>query len=279
MRILAFSIAVGAALLAQEPPRIAPSAPGAPKAPPRVDKALRSRVQFFFQAHVDNKLREADQVVAPDSKDIFFAMQKSHYFSFEIAKIDYSDNFTRAKVTALCDEDFMMIGAGRVRLKMPRFSDWKIVKGKWYWYVDPNMLRETPFGPAGPVPKTVADNSPSTPFAMPKGPSQAELIRLVTADKTEVALSGSEPSSAVVTITSRLSGWVKLKLEQLPLPGFEVKLDHEQLQSGQQAHVTIRYTPRDSTPPAPTVVNVAIEPISNVIPIHVTFGAPAPAKD
>lgn len=279
MRILAISIAVGAALLAQEPARIAPPAAEAPKAPPRVDKALRSRVQFFFQAHVDGKLRLADQVVAPDSKDIFFAMQKSRYFSCEIAKIDYSDNFKRAKATMMCEEEFMMIGAGRVKLKMPRFSDWKIVHGKWYWYVDPNQPRPTPFGPATPVARTEAGNSAPTPFVLPKAPSQAELRRLVTVDKMEVLLSGSEPSSAVVTITNRMPGWVTLSLRQPPLPGFEAKLDQKELKTGQQAHVTIRYTPQGATPPPPTGLSVSVEPLGKTISIAVTFGAPAPAKD
>ena len=279
MRILALSIAVGAVLLAQELPRTAPPAPPAPKAPPKVDQALRSRAHFFFQAHVDGKLRMADQVVAPDSKDIFFAMQKSRYFSCDMDKIEYSDNFKRAKVTMLCEEEFMMIGAGRIRMKMPRFSDWKIVKGKWCWYVDPDALRPTPFGPMKPMTRAERDSSPPTPMVLPKGPSQAELIRLVAADKAEVLLSGSEPSSAVVTITSRMSGWVRLSLEPPPLPGFEAKLDKQQIQSGQQAQVTIRYTPQAGAPPAPAVLNVSVEPIRNVIPIRVVFGAPAPAKN
>lgn len=276
-------IAVGAALLAQQPARIAPPAAGAPKAPPRVDKALRSRVQFFFQAHVDGKLRLADQVVAPDSKEIFFAIQKSRYYSCEIAKIDYSDNFKRAKATVMCEEDIMMFGAGRVRLKIPRLSDWKIVRGKWYWYVDPNKPRPTPFGPATPVARTVtkteAGNTPPTPFALPKGPTQAEVRRLVTADKMEVRLSGSEPSSAVVTITNGMPGWVTLSLTQPPLPGCEAKLDQKELKTGQQAHVTIRYTPQGTTPPPPTGLSVMVEPIGKRFLIGVRFETPAPAKD
>jgi hypothetical protein len=63
------------------------------------------------------------------------------------------------------------------------------------------------------------------------------------------------------------------------LPGFEAKLDKQQIQSGQQAQVTIRYTPQAGAPPAPAVLNVSVEPIRNVIPIRVVFGAPAPAKN
>jgi hypothetical protein len=279
MRILALWIAVGAAMLAQEPPRNPPAAVAAPKAPARVDQALRSRVQLFFQAHVDGKLRLADQVVAQDTKDLFFAMQKPRYLSFEIDKIDYSDHFRRARVTVNCEEEVMMMGAGRMKFKMPQFSDWKLEHGKWYWYVDQNAVRETPFGPVKPVYKAGAGDSSSTPFVLPRGPTQAELVQLVTADQAEVLLSNTEPSSAVVTITNGVPGWITLAVAVPPLPGFEVTLDEKDIKRGQQAHVTIRYAPKDTTPPPSVAFNVSVDPIGALIPIRVTFGPLAPAKD
>ena len=46
------------------------------KAPPEVDNALRERVSKFFQAHVDGKFRLAEEVIAEDSKDFFYNMEK-----------------------------------------------------------------------------------------------------------------------------------------------------------------------------------------------------------
>ncbi|MGC9972840.1 MAG: hypothetical protein ABSE56_19840 [Bryobacteraceae bacterium] len=279
MRILALSIAVGAALLAQEPARIAPPAAEAPKAPPRVDKALRSRVQFFFQAHVDGKPRLADAVVAEDSKDIFFAMQKPRYLSCAVGKIDYSNNFTRATATVTCEEDVMMMGIGIMRIKMPRSSEWKLTRGKWYWHVDPNAIRQTPFGPMMPVSRSEGGAAPPTPFVMPKGPTPEELLKLVKADKNEVRLSSSEPSSDTVTISNGMAGWITLRLETPPIPGLEVKLDRKQVQKDEQARMTIHYEPKDNPPPKPARINVVVEPTGLLIPIRVTFGAPAPVTD
>src|SRR3954468_23727332 len=67
------------------------------KAPPEVDAALRERIAKFYQAHVDKKPRLADQYVAEETKDFFFATSKPAYLSFHIDSIFYSDNFTKAK--------------------------------------------------------------------------------------------------------------------------------------------------------------------------------------
>ncbi len=69
------------------------------KAPPEVDAALRARISKFYQAHVDGKYRLAEPLVAEDTKDFFYQANKPHYLSFGITRIDYSDNFTKAKAT------------------------------------------------------------------------------------------------------------------------------------------------------------------------------------
>ena len=35
-------------------------------------------------------------------------------------------------------------------MKVPVPSTWKLVDGTWYWYVDPESLRMTPFGKLNP---------------------------------------------------------------------------------------------------------------------------------
>src|SRR5260370_24279308 len=67
------------------------------KAPPDVDEALRARITGFYQAHVDKKFRQADQFVAEDTKDFYYESNKPAYLSFNIGKITYSENFTKAK--------------------------------------------------------------------------------------------------------------------------------------------------------------------------------------
>jgi hypothetical protein len=73
------------------------------KAPPHIDEALRAQVTGFLQAHVDGKFRAALKYIAEDSQDFYFEMEKRRYLSYEIGKIDYSENFTKALVLAVVD--------------------------------------------------------------------------------------------------------------------------------------------------------------------------------
>lgn len=264
--------------MAQVQPQKPPEA-AAPPPPAKVDRALRERIRMFYQALVDGKPRLADPLVAEDSKDIFFGILKPRYLSFEIRSITYSDKFARAQVSVDCEEDFLMMGLGNMRVKMPRLSRWKLEHGRWYWYVDTKADRQTPFGVLKPMAKNEA--SPSAPLAIPQGPTPEQVLKQVAADKSEVVLNTSGPSSDVVTVTNGMPGWVRLGLElpRIPIPGFEVKLDRTDVQGNQTARVTFRYEPKDDAPKPNVMVNVTVDPTGEIIPIRVTFRAPAAAKD
>ncbi len=271
MRILSLFIFIGAGVLAQtDSPTPATKSPAAP---PRVDKALRGRIQIFFQAHVDGKPRAADQVVAEDSKDFFFEIPKPRYLSFEILTIEYSDKFTKAKATVNCEEEVMMMGLGKMKVKMPRISTWKLERGQWFWYFDQSAPQETPWGKM--VSPGKASGGPSTPFQMPKGPSPADLTGLVKADKQIVTLA-KPPMADIVTITNGMPGWVKLVLEppRVEIPGLEFKLDPVDVQGGKSATLSISYDPKGEKPPQSAVLaNVLVEPVGTVIPIRIVLDA------
>jgi hypothetical protein len=271
MRFLSLLL-VAVALVAQSPP---PAGAKPQAAPPEVDQALRARVTYFFQAHVDGKPRLADKVVAEDSKDIFFEIAKPRYFSFDILKIEYSDNFTKAAVTVNCEQDFMMMGAGAVRMKMPLISHWKLENGQWFWYVDPNATRKTPFGEMKPFSRAPDGTLTRSPLTLPKGPSPEEVQKLVKADKTEVRFNPSEPSTESVVVTNGMPGWVKLVLEEPRVPGLEIKLEHPDLQMGQTARVTLQFQPQETAPPKEALLNVSVEPTGEKIPIRIFFNAPS----
>src|SRR6185503_11638050 len=74
------------------------------KPPADVDQALRARITEFYQYHVKQQFRQAEALVAEDTKEFFYTHNKPQYLSFEIARIEYSENFTRAKATMLTEQ-------------------------------------------------------------------------------------------------------------------------------------------------------------------------------
>jgi hypothetical protein len=235
------------------------------KAPPDVDDALRARISKFFQAHVDGKPRLAEQYVADDSKDFFYSANKPRYFSFEISRIDYSDNFTKAKATVLAAMVIPVPGFMDKPMKAPIPSYWKQVDGQWYWYVDPDRINLTPFGKmkeSGAKPSGLSDFG--------KGPDDKTLLAQVTADKGQVELS-QEGVPAQVTITNRMPGRVSLTIQNQAEPGLEMKLDHTELKAGEKALMVFRVTNKERHPTAPLTALVLVEPVHSVIPIIVRF--------
>ena len=236
------------------------------KAPPDVDDALRARISKFFQAHVDGKPRLAEQYVAEDSKDFFYNANKPRYFGFEISRIDYSDNFTKAKATVLAAMVIPAPGFMDKPMKAPIPSYWKLVEGQWYWYIDPDRINLTPFGK---MKEGAAVKAPALP-EFGKGPDDKTLLQQVTADKSQVELS-QEGVPVQVTITNRMPGSVSLTIQNQAEPGLEMKLDHTELKAGEKALMVFRVTGKERHATPPLTALILVEPVHFVIPIIVKF--------
>jgi len=237
--------------------------------PPDVDQALRDRITKFYQAHVDRKLiRQADQYVAEDTKDFFFESNKPTYLEFRIDKIDYSDDFTKAKAIVACKMIVPMPGFTDSPMTVPAPSTWKIENGQWVWYVDQKIGRETPFGRMKPV--EGAPSSGSLP-SLASGPDIQALWKSVRADKSSVALSASQASSGEVTISSKMPGSVSLRLDYTKTPGLDVALDRTELKTGEQAKMSLRFQPQTKPSAKTVVVRVIVQPTNQMIPIEVTI--------
>ncbi len=240
-------------------------------APPAVDAALRDRIGKFYQAHVDRRLRAADEVVAEDSKDMFFAIEKPRYLSWEIATIVYSDDFTKAKAVVACEIDWANPRMGKMRVKVPITSLWKIVDDQWYWYMEPVKSWETPFGAMKPGP----DNP--QPAASPggfKGVRVEDVLAQVKIERSEVQLPGYEPSTAEVAISNRMPGNVTLRLDYGGFAGLEMTLDKTELKPGEQAKLRVRLNPVNRAPKPAVIARIHVEPTNQVIPLKVTFSVP-----
>jgi hypothetical protein len=230
--------------------------------PARVDKELRARINEFYQDHVKQEFRKADALVAQDTKNFFYTQNKPAYLGCEVARIEYSENFTRAKATVVCEQYFMLPGFADKPVKVPIPSTWKIERGKWYWYVDQEALRQSPFGKMTPGP---GGHTGSLPASIPQNADF--VLKLVTADKQTVELKPGE--SQQVTITNSAPGNMDLTIAGA-IPGIEATLDHSQMKIGDRAVLTLKAGDR----PQSGLFSIRVEQTGLVIPIQVVVPHP-----
>jgi hypothetical protein len=237
--------------------------------PADVDQALRARITEFYQLHVKGEFRRAEAFVAEDTQDLYYSRNKTQYVSFEIGRIEYSENFTRAKATIIAEQYVMMPGFGDKPLKIPTPSTWKVVDGKWYWYVDPESLRNSPFGkmtagkgagtPHGPA---LNDASAPALASMPTSPDF--LYTQVKLDKQSVTLKDGEPEQ--VTIVNGAPGVMSISLSG-KLPGVESTLDRTSLKAGEKAVLTLRA----GSNAKPGVIHIVVDLTNQLLPIQVNL--------
>jgi hypothetical protein len=231
------------------------------KPPADVDQALRARITEFFQDHVDGKYRQAEALVAEDTKDFFYTAPKPKYLSFEITSITYSEGYTRAKAVVLCEQFVPLPGFQSKPLKIPTPSTFKLVDGQWYWYVDQEQLRQSPFGPLRPGP--AAGSTAGGQLTMPKPEDVLKAAsQQVRADKQAVSLKPG--GSDQVTITNQAPGVMSISVIG-SIPGVNVTLDRMELKTGEKAVVTFR-AGNDARPGG---LSIRVDQTNHVIPIRV----------
>jgi hypothetical protein len=240
------------------------------KAPPDIDEALRSRITNFYQAHVEGKYRAADQMVAEDSKDIFFAAEKQHCRAFQIMKITYAENFTRAVVLTTCDTEVVVVMAGRIPVKMPLRSLWKTIDGQWFWYADPVVDKETvtPFGLHKP---STTPEQPAGPATFPGPVSLGSVSSMVQPDRQSVDFDPAKAATERVVLKSAMPGSVALSVQTPIIAGLEVKLDPTSIGPGESAVLSIHFEPATGLKLLSGVVSVLVEPTMQHIPIQIRF--------
>jgi hypothetical protein len=241
-----------------------PNDPFKAKPPADVDAALRARIQEFFDLHIKGQYRKAEQLVAEDTKDFFYQRNKPTYLSCELSRIDYSENFTKANAMSVCEQYVMIPGFTDKPMKMPTPNAWKLVDGKWYWYVDQEALRITPWGKMTPGPFPTKGAAPPPP-SLANIPTSADfLFNQIQLDKDAVRLKAGE--SAEVTIRNGAPGLMSLSLPAA-LPGVEAKLDKSTLPAGGKAVLTLRAAKGAKS----GVLNVQVEPTMHLLPIQITI--------
>ena len=124
-------------------------------APPKVEQALRARVGQLYTLFQQGKFRQAEELVAEDSKDTFYMTNKARHHGFEIKSVSFSPDLKEA--TALVAVRMFMPMIGSKLLSFPVESKWRQVDGEWYVYYPqykPGDTVPTAFGP-----KKISDDS------------------------------------------------------------------------------------------------------------------------
>jgi hypothetical protein len=229
------------------------------RAPAGIEQALRGRIEEFFHYHVTGEYRKAEQLVAEDTKEYFYVNNKPHYLGFEIGKIDYTDGYTKAKALVTVKMAVMLPGFNGKVMDIPSPSYWKLVDGKWYWYLDEAMRNASPFGQMKPGPNTNGGGAPAMPMI---AASTEELFAQVKTDKTSVTVSAGSPDQ--VTISNGMVGPITLTV-QSKLAGIEAAFDQAEIKPGEKATLTVKANDEAKA----GSLNVRVQQTGQIIPIRV----------
>jgi hypothetical protein len=231
--------------------------------PADVDQALRARITQFYQYEVAGKYRQAEALVAEDTKDLYYDSAKPKYSSFEIQRIEYSDDYTHAKAVTNCEQTLFVPEFGNMPFRIGAITTWKLVDGQWYMYVDPEAPVDTPFGKTKAGPASPGAAPAPAPISIPKLDNILQtLSKQVRADKQSLTLKPGEPQQ--VSIINDAPGTISISLRG-SLPGVEIRADRLQIGAGEKAVLTFRA--RDGARPG--TIGVLIEQTNQVIPIQI----------
>src|SRR5690242_16159365 len=228
------------------------------KPPQDIDDALRSRIQQFYDYHVAGKYRQAERLVAEESKDDFYILSKPELKSFKIARIEYSDKFTKAKVVIVGATPVLLPMAGGKIMDMPFASYWKIEDGEWCWYYNKEAARHTPFGDVKTPSETKTGNGPTSRPAPPNVTIEA-LQSALKVDRTQIDLAPGKPQS--IKVTNTLPGPASLSVDSplrpLAQTGITATFDKKNLTGNDSAVLTLSVGPDARVGLVPIMITVA----------------------
>jgi len=226
------------------------------------EEELRERVREFYQLQLDKKFRQAEGLVAEDTKDFYYNSAKGNFRAFRLAGVEIIKPGQLAKATVRATVTITMMGGeGVMPIEMPFSTDWKVENGKWVMFVDLKTPVKTPFGDfRRDVPVSGAE-----PGGFPKLPNIGQLAKLVDVDKTSVELTADNPVQTVI-LSNKLPGPVDLSIDSGNIPVADVSISATHIPGGGTA--TIKIGRKDARAFA-GVLKIDAAPLNIVVGIQV----------
>ncbi len=237
-------------------------------APPKVEHALRERVDQFYRMQVDRKLRESEKLIAPESRDGYFAGEKPEILDFQIQAIQWRDNFTKANVTMVSKMHTRRAIGGEMVATVPYASHWELIHGKWFWFIPKVNDRQTAFGDMHIDQKEIEKHQLDLKKMIQSGPTAQDVMRAVKLDRNSIVLSSAEPQT--IKLMNTLSGPVDIQLVAPQKKGFEVSISKTHLGAHEEAVITV--TPGNGEQVDGTI-GILVTPINQNLTIQVTVPA------
>ena len=211
------------------------------KAPAELEQIVKARVDEFYTRMLKRQYRQAEALIAEDTKDYYYAGAKPEIHKYELISIEFSDHLTHAKALTKVTEPVTMAGFPPSEMTVTIPSLWRVEGGTWFLYEDPDKI-SNPSGLRTKIQDAVdsaaaatgAGAPPGMPKEMPKDPSFA--LGKVLVDKTDVRLTAGATETIVIANGSQ--GPFTLE-PGAPLPGIEAKLDRTELARGEKAILTL----------------------------------------
>jgi len=276
--MLGIALICAAAGFAQTP------APKTYDAPPEIVTKLRNRVNEFFQLHTEGSInyRKAFSMVAEDTQDYYFAVQKANYVSFRILTIKFTNpEFTRATVDLEGMQKMQRIEFRGTVVPIPMPTMWKVEDGEWKWYRDVTNDQLTPMGHSDLLnlhPGEKVDPQSLTQLGDPKIVQQMgnKLLTQDSIDKGEIVMFYDKPTSTEVKFHNGQAGEVNLAWTlRYDMEGFKVSADKVNVPAHGEAILKVSYDP-----PADRLktgqenlqqIMLLIQPLNESFPIIIRF--------
>ncbi len=234
------------------------------KAPPDVEEALLARVQQFYSLYEQAKFRQAEVVVAEESRDLYYGMSKVPIRGFHVENIEWADDFQSAKVLVSCR--YVTPRTATAEIYVPVTGNWTRRNGQWFLLIVPRTT-----SPWGPMRFDDPSKSKPEPFQRPTVEAVTTGGFRVVPEKLMFAGAGPGPVSRTVVISNNMPGPLRLEIEDTKLPGLALTLSDKTVPAKSQVTLQAKYNPEAGKLSGTHEIKISVQPINQSITIPLQF--------